>query len=73
MQHQLPQAVLALKQGAGRLLRSETDFGVIVLGDPRIQQKRYGKLFLDSLAPMPSSTMLEDVADFFAKQKRAVA
>ncbi len=73
MQHQVPQAVLALKQGAGRLLRSETDFGVIILGDPRITAKRYGKLFLDSLLPMPVTAMLDDVEAFFARRKQAVA
>ena len=52
-EHQLPQAVLALKQGVGRLIRSETDTGVVVLGDPRLQSKPYGKLFLKSLPDMP--------------------
>ena len=73
MQHQVPQAVLALKQGAGRLLRSETDFGAVVLGDPRVTGKRYGQLFLDSLLPMPLSREPDEVVAFFAAQKRDAA
>lgn len=49
---QLPQAVLALKQGAGRLIRQADDFGVLVLGDPRLTSRPYGRLFLKSLPPM---------------------
>ncbi|QNP41272.1 ATP-dependent DNA helicase [Lysobacter solisilvae (ex Woo and Kim 2020)] len=63
---QLPQAVIALKQGAGRLIRSESDRGVLVLCDPRITSKSYGKVFLDSLPPLPKTRRLEDVAAFFA-------
>jgi ATP-dependent DNA helicase DinG len=50
---QLPQAIIALKQGVGRLIRDEDDTGMIVLGDPRLKTKPYGKLFLDSLPKMP--------------------
>ncbi|MGH8082855.1 MAG: ATP-dependent DNA helicase [Lysobacter sp.] len=63
---QLPQAVIALKQGAGRLIRSETDRGVLVLCDPRLLSKSYGKTFLDSLPPLPRTRKIEDVGDFFA-------
>jgi Rad3-related DNA helicase len=42
----LPQAVLALKQGVGRLIRDFDDFGVIVIGDPRLKTKAYGRVFL---------------------------
>ena len=70
--HQLPLAVLALKQGAGRLLRDETDFGVIVLCDPRIAGKSYGKVFLDALAPMPSTSSADDVRRFLARHESAV-
>jgi ATP-dependent DNA helicase DinG len=52
-EYQLPQAVLALKQGVGRLIRDVDDFGVIVLGDPRVRTKGYGKVFLDALPPSP--------------------
>jgi ATP-dependent DNA helicase DinG len=49
---QLPDATMALIQGAGRLIRSETDRGVLVIGDPRITQKHYGKQILAALPPM---------------------
>jgi ATP-dependent DNA helicase DinG len=65
---QLPQAVIALKQGAGRLIRSETDRGVLVLCDPRITSKSYGKVFLDSLPPLPRTRRIEDVAAFFSRE-----
>ncbi len=65
--HQLPQAALALKQGAGRLLRDHTDYGVIVLCDPRIASKSYGRVFLDSLAPMPCTTSEAEVRAFFGR------
>ena len=65
---QLPQAVIALKQGVGRLIRSHLDRGVLVLCDPRLVGKSYGRLFLDSLPPFPRTRRLEDVQDFFATQ-----
>ena len=71
--HQLPLAVLALKQGAGRLLRDETDYGVIVLCDPRIRSRSYGRVFLDCLAPMPNTESVDDVATFLAKHEAGVA
>jgi ATP-dependent DNA helicase DinG len=58
--------VLALKQGAGRLLRDQTDYGVIVLCDPRITAKSYGRMFLKSFEPMPTTSSIEEVAAFFA-------
>jgi ATP-dependent DNA helicase DinG len=65
---QLPQAVIALKQGVGRLIRSHLDRGVLVLCDPRLLGKSYGRLFLDSLPPFPRTRMIQDVQDFFATQ-----
>ncbi len=65
-QHQLPQAVLAMKQGAGRLLRDQDDYGVIVLCDPRITTKSYGRVFLRSFEPMPSTSSIDDVAQFLS-------
>ena len=47
--YQVPQAVIKLKQGFGRLIRSKTDRGIVVLLDSRVTSKRYGKLFLDAL------------------------
>ena len=62
---QLPQAVIALKQGAGRLIRSVGDRGVLVLCDPRLVSKSYGSVFLNSLPPLPRTRQLDDVAAFF--------
>ncbi|MDA3912640.1 ATP-dependent DNA helicase [Oleiagrimonas sp.] len=62
---QVPTAVIALKQGAGRLIRDVHDRGVLVLCDPRLRTKGYGKLFLASLPPMPRTTALADVQAFF--------
>ncbi len=63
---QLPQAVIALKQGAGRLIRTETDRGVLVLCDPRLTGKSYGRVFLDSLPPLPRTREIAAVEAFFA-------
>ena len=65
---QLPQAVIALKQGVGRLIRSETDRGVLVLCDPRLLSRSYGRVFLDSLPPFRRTRALADVQAFFARQ-----
>ena len=65
--YQLPQAVLTLKQGAGRLIRDSTDRGVLMLCDPRLSEKSYGKTFLDSLPPMPHTRRLEDVQYFYSE------
>ena len=70
MDHQLPLAALALKQGAGRLLRDESDFGVVVLCDPRITGKRYGQTFLDALAPMPVTQSIDEVRSFMSTHER---
>lgn len=64
---QLPQAVIALKQGAGRLIRNEQDRGVLVLCDPRLTSKTYGSVFLNSLPPLPKTRHVEDVGAFFAE------
>ncbi len=70
-EHQLPQAALALKQGAGRLLRDHADYGAIVLCDPRVTSKSYGKVFLESLAPMPCTTSEAEVRAFFERHAEA--
>ena len=67
MDIQIPSAVIALKQGVGRLIRSETDKGVLVLCDPRISTKRYGGIFLQSLPAMPVARQLYDVQELFRK------
>jgi ATP-dependent DNA helicase DinG len=65
-EYQLPEAVIALKQGVGRLIRDENDHGVLVLCDPRILSKGYGKIFLASLPPMPVTRSLQVVEQFFS-------
>ena len=64
---QLPQAVLQLKQGAGRLIRDETDRGVLMLCDPRLVSRPYGRRIIRSLPPMKLTRELAEVEAFFAK------
>jgi ATP-dependent DNA helicase DinG len=63
--YQLPQAAIALKQGAGRLIRTETDRGVLMICDPRLVDKPYGKRIWRSLPPMQRTRDLADVEAFF--------
>jgi ATP-dependent DNA helicase DinG len=64
-EHQIPAAAIALKQGAGRLIRDIDDRGVLMLCDPRLVSAAYGKLFLQCLPPMPLTRELSDVEAFF--------
>jgi ATP-dependent DNA helicase DinG len=64
--YQLPQAVLALKQGVGRLIRDDTDRGVMMLCDPRISRRGYGQIFLESLPPMRRTQDLQEVLEFLS-------
>ena len=64
--YQVPAAVITLKQGFGRLIRSLEDRGVLVLLDPRIERQRYGKVFLESLPPYRVTRDIRDVENFFA-------
>jgi ATP-dependent DNA helicase DinG len=66
-EHQLPQAVIALKQGAGRLIRGSSDRGVLVVCDPRLLRKSYGHTFLASLPPMARTRDIAEVRAFFAE------
>jgi ATP-dependent DNA helicase DinG len=66
MEYQLPAAVISLKQGIGRLIRDHTDRGVLVLCDPRLRSKSYGRIFLNSLPEMPRSSDIDAVHEFFA-------
>ena len=63
--YQVPAAVLTLKQGFGRLIRSLEDRGVLVLLDPRIRRQRYGQTFLASLPPYRMTAAISDVESFF--------
>ena len=66
MDYQVPAAVLALRQGIGRLLRDVTDRGVLMICDPRLlKQKQYGQIFLDSIPPMRRTRDIADVQAFF--------
>lgn len=65
MKHYLPQAVISLKQGAGRLIRDVNDRGVLVICDPRIVSRAYGRVFLDSLPPMRRAEGREVAEAFF--------
>ena len=73
MEYQLPAAVIALKQGAGRLIRDEEDRGVLMLCDPRLLSKGYGRVFLNSLPPMSRTHELADVQAFFGRSPDPVA
>ncbi|SEO78858.1 ATP-dependent DNA helicase [Aquisalimonas asiatica] len=64
---QIPQAVIALRQGVGRLIRDASDYGVLMIGDPRLTGKSYGRLFLNSLPPMRRTRDLEAVQAFLAR------
>jgi ATP-dependent DNA helicase DinG len=63
--YQVPEAVLSLKQGFGRLIRSLEDRGLLVLLDPRVRTQRYGRIFLQSLPPYRMTTEIADVEEFF--------
>jgi len=66
--YQVPNAVITLKQGFGRLVRSLHDRGVLMLLDPRIQRQRYGRIFLDSLPPYRVTQEVADVEAFFRSE-----
>jgi ATP-dependent DNA helicase DinG len=64
---QVPQAAISLKQGAGRLIRTETDRGVLMICDPRLVDKPYGRRIWQSLPPMRRTRELDAVLAFFGK------
>ncbi len=66
MEYQLPRAVINVKQGAGRLIRDETDRGVLMICDPRLLSKPYGRRVWQSLPPMRRTRELSEVIDFLA-------
>ncbi len=72
MDYQLPRTVISMKQGAGRLIRDEHDRGVLMICDPRLIGKQYGRRIWQSLPPMRRSREIAAVQDFFAtEEKRA--
>ena len=66
MEWQLPQAAIALKQGAGRLIRTETDRGVLMICDPRLVDKPYGRRIWQALPPMQRTREQADAVEFLA-------
>ncbi len=68
-EYQLPQAVIALKQGVGRLIRDDNDKGVLMICDPRLRTKSYGRTFLASLPRVPRTSKQDDVERFFKVHK----
>lgn len=71
MEHQLPEAVIVLKQGVGRLIRDESDRGVLMICDPRLLSKAYGRIFLSSLPPMPLTQRVDEVVKFYDDERSA--
>jgi ATP-dependent DNA helicase DinG len=71
MEYQLPYAVITLKQGAGRLIRDEADSGVLMICDPRLISKPYGRRIWQSLPPFKRTRFLADVQIFFERIKSA--
>ena len=72
LEYQVPEAVLTLKQGIGRLLRDRTDYGILMLGDPRLATKPYGRTFLNSLPRMGHTRELADVEAFLRGHENRV-
>ncbi len=68
IEYQLPRAVINVKQGAGRLIRDESDKGVLMICDPRLISKPYGRRVWQSLPPMKRTRELSVVLDFFARR-----
>ncbi|GAB2888075.1 ATP-dependent DNA helicase [Paralcaligenes ginsengisoli] len=71
MEYQLPEAAISLKQGAGRLIRSETDWGVLMVGDTRLVEKPYGKLLWRGLPPFSRTREQAEVLAFYDKKQNA--
>jgi ATP-dependent DNA helicase DinG len=67
-EYSIPQAIIALKQGLGRLIRSTSDRGVLAVLDPRLRTKGYGRIFLQSLPPCRVTSEINDLASIFHHQ-----
>ncbi|HKO97843.1 MAG TPA: ATP-dependent DNA helicase [Pyrinomonadaceae bacterium] len=67
-EYSVPQAIITLKQGLGRLIRSTTDRGVLAVLDPRLTTKSYGRLFLKSLPPCRVTSRIDDIATIFESE-----
>jgi len=69
----VPRAIIALRQGVGRLIRCKTDIGVVVILDKRLAEKGYGRRFLRSLPPMLSTRRIQNIPRFLEEAARARA
>ena len=69
----MPRTVINLKQGAGRLIRDETDRGVLMICDPRLIAKSYGKRIWQSLPPFKRTRDLNEAVDFLLYQSKSKA
>ena len=72
-EYSVPQAIISLKQGLGRLIRSTTDRGVLAVLDPRLRTKMYGQMFLKSLPPCRVTSNVDELIRFFAVESAASA
>ncbi len=72
-EHQLPSAVIALRQGVGRLIRDVNDKGVLMICDPRLLKRAYGQQFLDSIPPMTRSRDIKEVEEFFKLNEQSIS
>jgi ATP-dependent DNA helicase DinG len=72
-EYALPSAILQLRQGFGRLIRSHCDHGVVAILDPRLRTRAYGARFLEALPPCPIVADLDAVADLFGARASATA
>jgi len=70
-EYSVPQAIISLKQGLGRLIRSTTDRGVLAVLDPRLRTKMYGQTFLKSLPPCRVTSEIDELAQVFAVSRAA--
>lgn len=68
-EYQLPEAAISLKQGAGRLIRTESDWGVLMVGDARLVEKPYGKRLWRGLPPFARTRELEEVLAFYQRKQ----
>ena len=69
----MPEAAITLKQGAGRLIRSEQDWGVLMVGDTRLVEKPYGRLLWQGLPPFKRTRVLDDAVRFLTTKRKQAA
>ena len=67
----IPEAIIMLRQGVGRLIRNEDDSGALIILDPRLQTNNYGQIFFNSLPPMQRVTTIGELTSFLNKVKKS--